>query len=137
MEEAQVTPCQIFEGARTGQGYGNIRIDGSNYTAHRIAYALHYGEDPGPFFVRHKCDNPPCVNPEHLELGTPRDNSGDMVRRGRSAKGMRNGMAKIDDKAAEMIVSLKGRLSTRKVALLVGLSNTQVWRIMNGNRRGY
>lgn len=74
---------------KAGMGYGMIQVDGDTWGAHRVAYATLIGPIPEGMVVRHKCDNPRCINPEHLELGTPKENSGDMISRGRSTKGVR------------------------------------------------
>lgn len=71
-------------------GYGRTSMNGIQYFAHRIAYALYYQEDPGDKLVMHLCDNPRCSNPFHLTLGTHDDNSKDMVRKGRSQTGDRH-----------------------------------------------
>jgi len=57
---------------------------GKSMPAHRFAYQFYIGEIPPGNVIRHKCDNPSCVNPDHLEIGTPADNSKDMTNRGRS-----------------------------------------------------
>ena len=70
----------------TTYGYGQRQWQGKTRYAHRIAYVEANGlgiEDIDGLVVRHKCDNPPCVNPEHLEIGTKADNTRDMIDRGR------------------------------------------------------
>jgi hypothetical protein len=78
--------CWVWEGPRWKAGYG--RIGRSGY-AHRFAYAKHKGPIPEGMVVRHRCDNPPCWNPEHLVLGTHAENMADMARRGRACSGAR------------------------------------------------
>jgi hypothetical protein len=78
--------CWLWRGAKTGNGYGNFSVPelGTKAPAHRVAYWLATGSYPEfGFVVRHKCDNPICVNPHHLEIGTQTDNMLDMVARGR------------------------------------------------------
>lgn len=76
--------CWIWEGQKNPKGYGEYFVGGRNYKAHRIAYYLHTGDWPADRLVCHSCDNPSCVNPHHLWLGTAQDNSDDMVRKGRT-----------------------------------------------------
>jgi len=63
-------------------GYGKIRDDGTYRRAHRVAYELHNGEIPDRAFVLHTCDEPGCVNPEHLYPGSHQDNMDDRMERG-------------------------------------------------------
>ncbi len=67
-------------------GTVSIHVNGrlGNFQSHRISYAYHFKEDPGEFFVCHRCDTTSCINPEHLFLGTCQDNVEDMWRKGRA-----------------------------------------------------
>lgn len=81
--------CWGWNGNLTTAGYGYMPVTspGTRQTtigAHRISYEIHKGPIPEGLFVLHRCDNPPCTNPEHLFLGTPKDNMQDMARKGRS-----------------------------------------------------
>jgi hypothetical protein len=78
--------CWIWLGARNNQGYGNFgsqRLRPRHRKAHRISWELAHGAIPPGLCVLHHCDNPPCVNPDHLFLGTKQDNVDDMMRKGR------------------------------------------------------
>jgi len=77
--------CWEWTGSKRPLGYGQMGIPGTNRPvgAHRISWELHFGPIPDDMFVCHRCDNPKCVRPDHLFLGTPTDNVRDMVAKGR------------------------------------------------------
>ena len=82
--EAIVTPCIEWQGKRDKDGYGRVEVNGREIAAHRVAWAKENGLIPAGLLVLHSCDNPPCINIDHLRLGTHKDNMADMVARGRS-----------------------------------------------------
>lgn len=76
--------CWEWQGHRLPKGYGHFRgLTAKNVKAHRFAYELLVGPIPDGLRVLHRCDNPPCVNPVHLFLGTDKDNSDDKIAKGR------------------------------------------------------
>jgi hypothetical protein len=75
--------CWIWTATRSGKGYGQFGVDGRLVIAHRWAYEAERGSIPPGLFVCHRCDVPACVRPDHLFLGTAKENSEDMVRKGR------------------------------------------------------
>lgn len=76
--------CWRWTGPLHAFGYGLIWRGGNNVGAHRISWEIHVGPIPDGLFVLHRCDNPPCVRPDHLFLGTQADNIHDMVAKGRN-----------------------------------------------------
>lgn len=84
--------CWMWMASRNPRGYGKVGREGKTYLAHRISYLFTYprAQIKGRV-VRHTCDNPACVRPKHLRLGTKKDNTQDAVRRGRLATGNRHG----------------------------------------------
>jgi hypothetical protein len=83
--------CWLWLAGRNPKGYGRFGMHGSAVFAHRQAYALTVGAIPEGMYVCHRCDNPPCCNPEHLFLGTHADNIRDMTRKGRADRDKKRG----------------------------------------------
>jgi hypothetical protein len=80
----ELTGCMEWLHYKNADGYGRLMFEGKVQSAHRIAYRLFNGEINNGLVVRHKCHNPACCNPEHLDLGTQQDNIMDMVLAGRN-----------------------------------------------------
>lgn len=78
--------CIEWQGYADRKGYGRFSTHGGEVLCHRIAYAIHFGANVAGKQVLHRCDNRLCCNPQHLFLGTHKDNMADMVRKGRSPK---------------------------------------------------
>lgn len=85
--EMQPSGCLEWQKSKIKYGYGNFRMGGRAWLAHRFSYELVYGDFPEELFVCHRCDNPSCVNSDHLFLGTVTDNNNDKMSKGRQAKG--------------------------------------------------
>lgn len=100
--------CWIYKGSTTHEGYPSFSINGGTTGGHRFSYLVFYGPIPEGHVVRHKCDNPKCVNPYHLETGTQQDNIIDKVLRNRTAKGSGNGRAILTEDQVRRIAEQGG-----------------------------
>ena len=132
------TGCHLWIAAKSGKGYGRFtaRVGGAKRThgAHRIAWTLTNGPIPAGMLVCHKCDNPPCVNPEHLFLGTPMDNTSDMKAKGRGACGEASGGSQLTSHAVTEIRALRaGGALMREIAARFGVHKTTILNVLHGN----
>lgn len=122
--------CHLWSASRDAAGYGHFSMGHQNTVkAHRVSWELNYGLIPPGMHVLHRCDNPPCVNPNHLFLGTHLDNMRDCVSKGR--RNFSVGESRPEAKVSERDV-LDIRASTeilKTCAGRYGLSLTQIWRI--------
>lgn len=99
--------CWEWAGGRFNTGYGALSVNGRSRYAHRASYAEFVGPIPHGRFVCHRCDNPACVNPDHLFLGTPADNMADKAAKGRSRRGEKNNTTKLTER---QVILIKGFL---------------------------
>ncbi|MCC7061058.1 MAG: HNH endonuclease, partial [Burkholderiaceae bacterium] len=101
--------CWVWTGALLKTGYGSIRVNHKSERAHRISYVLTHGSIPEGAILRHSCDNPRCVNPDHLISGTKRENTLDAIERGQHVTGERHKNAKL---TAADVVTIRYALAT-------------------------
>lgn len=123
--------CWLWTAKILPNGYGCIKHERKDVTAHRVSWELHYGPIPEGMHVCHKCDVRRCVNPEHLFLGTHDDNMADCARKGRHLSiGETNPKAKLTPRQVLAI-----RTSTRpakELAKQYGVYPTSIWNIKSG-----
>lgn len=125
------TNCKVWDKAVDPCGYGRKWSDGKMHLVHRLEWVKTYGEIPKGLVVRHKCDNPSCYNIEHLELGTPKDNSGDMVARGRSKAGSKNHNSILTEEIVREVRKKALTMRQKDIAAEYGLSIACVSQVVN------
>lgn len=135
--------CWIWTRAKNKDGYGYLFYEGKMQRVTRLSYALFNGNISDNKLVLHKCDNPSCINPEHLFLGTHADNANDRNSKGRQAKGERHANAKVKERAVFLYKSLRhlamnagfGKVVGTKVAMHhSGLNHSTATHINAGRR---
>jgi hypothetical protein len=127
--------------------YGTLRVgslvDGTRrrVLAHRFSWEMHFGSIPSGMFVCHRCDNPKCVNPDHLFLGTAKDNIRDMFRKGRGRPGRlagaAHGRAKLTEDDVRLILSQRGTKLEKELAAEFGVSQSQISNILTRQQWGH
>lgn len=135
--------CWRWSGAKNNKGYGVFCHNYTKYLAHRVSWSLRNGQIESGLRACHKCDNPICVNPDHIFLGTQEDNAKDCWAKGRGHKnhcfaGSKNPKAKLNqEKVAEIRKALASGMKRSEVAKLFqvsgstisGISMFQLWRL--------
>ena len=130
--------CWEWIGTKDRHGYGYITDNHERKFAHRVSYELHSGPIIEGAFIIHSCDNPSCVNPNHLRQGTAQDNVDDMISRGRAnhynPRGEEHGRAKL---TWEQVREIRGKYipfkySTTRLGKEFGISQGHIARIISG-----
>lgn len=128
------TECWEWIGSRLkNKGYGQLNINAKTTLAHRISWKIHNGFVPEGLFVCHNCDNPSCVNPKHLFLGTNSDNLKDAAKKGMfhgndgKTKGESNWQHKLTDNEVRAIRSLSSKHTQRELAKIYGVHQKTIF----------
>lgn len=126
--------CWVWHGQTNKQGYGRLWFKGKQWRPHRLVWTLENGDIPEGLHVLHKCDNPPCCNPDHLFLGTDQDNADDRQAKGRLKpfKGEEHWKAKLTWKDIEYIrqYCASHKRSQSKMASLFGVNKSHLSKII-------
>ena len=119
------TGCWLWAGEVNNKGYGVVsRGRGHRMYAHRLSYSLNIGPIPDGMQVLHRCDTPPCVNPNHLRLGTHRENLAE------AASKLRFSQAKLSPGAVIQIRDLAGAVTQTELARRFGVSQSCIWYVL-------
>lgn len=141
--DLQMSPCKLWTGRLDPHGYGRLKLGAIEVLAHRKAYAEYHGLDVLSMggVVMHLCDNPPCIEPTHLKLGTQSENMADMYSKGRHAKGEDRGNAVLTDEQVRSIRrdyiprgGANGRGNSAHICLLYGLTRYRLSCIIRRTR---
>jgi hypothetical protein len=133
------TRCWVWTAGLWGGGYGCFypRPELGTIPAHRFVWELHKGPIPEGLYACHKCDNPACVRPGHLFLGTQKDNAEDREAKGRgnhAVIGSFNGSAKLTERLAVKAIEMysTGKFTHKKIAERLGVSESAIRNIIHG-----
>lgn len=129
--------CWLWRGGLNDKGYGIFIVERRGVRAHRFAFEAATGTNPGDLLVCHTCDNPRCVNPAHLFLGTNQENLQDMSRKGRArphvAPGEKNRQARLtSEQVAEIRAALHEGEKPSALARRYGVTDSTVSKIKKG-----
>lgn len=137
IEIDSITNCWKWRKCKDKDGYGFVRIGGGArklYRAHRISYELFIGCIPAQRQVLHKCDNPSCINPEHLFLGTQQDNMTDCVTKGRRPREEKHYKHVLDEDSVRTIRNLSALgLRPSDIGKQLGVNRGVVQMVVGGH----
>lgn len=153
MKKVRVTStCWLWTGSTAGTGYGRFSFRGRKNWAHRASYRIFKGDFPDELWVLHHCDVPACVNPDHLFLGVPKDNTQDSIRKGRwmsekrrqaikmmrhnSARGANNKLAKLTWEVVRAVRRdyERGGISQAELGRRYDIPYQQIWQLVHYKR---
>lgn len=122
------TGCWNWSAGKIKAGYGYVWDKTKNRRAHRVSYEVFNGEITEDLYVLHKCDNPSCINPEHLFLGTPKHNMEDKLQKGRGARGSQQGSSKLieEDIPRIRLLCKQGELSLQEIGNIFNVGYTTI-----------
>ncbi len=133
--EKTANGCWLWLGAKMPRGYGRVTIAGKGQYTHRVAFTLAKGAIPTGIEVCHSCDNPACINPDHLFLGTHAENMRDCAKKRRYAFGEKNGWVKLTaDSVAEIRRQSANGVPQRSIAAKHGITQSCVSKIIRNVR---
>lgn len=125
--------CWLWAGCLTTKGYGQLTWQNRRRAAHRVSWGIAYGEIPKGIEVCHHCDVPRCVRPDHLFLGSHRENMQDAQNKGRMRlvhhKGTKHGMSKLSEAAIKEIWAFRGLKPQRALAEQFGVERSTISKV--------
>lgn len=130
--------CWIWVGAKDNNGYGRFTVKRKNILAHRLSYLLYYQTLPSDLFVLHSCDNPSCISPFHLSLGTQLENMQQAKQRNRMALGAKCASTKLlESEVMEIKSLLREKVSQAEIAKRFNVTPSTISLINSGKNWAY